>query len=150
MRNGMKPAPAAMPGGAGGAPTSAGPAPQRAAVAPAARQEAPRDAVPAARPKTYRCLNGGTIVADGCRTALRAGKEVSDLQYDIRLLKRQGIRLELVEDDVAPSVPEQAAHRQGDILIPGTPASDAESARLQRLVDEGKPLPPVPSPQMVR
>ena len=36
------------------------------------------------------------------RTALRAGKEISEQCYDIAGLKKQGIRLELIEDESAP------------------------------------------------
>jgi hypothetical protein len=150
MRNGIKTAPAAMPGGAAGAPTGAGPAPLRQAPQPVARATAPTDGTPAPKPKVYRCLNGGTIVANGCRTALRAGKEISDLHYDIRLLKRQGIRLELIEDDVEPSPLEPSAHRNGDIVVPGTPESDRASAENLRATQRGEALPPVPSPQMAR
>jgi hypothetical protein len=61
------------------------------------------------RPRRYRILNGGNIMYGNCRTAMRAGKEISDAQFDIALLKRQGIRLEEIRDEDSPAETPQAA-----------------------------------------
>lgn len=93
------PAPPPMTGGASGVP-NASPATASAASAAA---HVKRDAG-STKPKRYRVMNGGTIVNGGCRTAIRAGKEITDQQYDIAHLKRQGIKLEPLvdEEDIAP------------------------------------------------
>lgn len=49
--------------------------------------------------KRYRVLNGGYLMYNGVRTALRAGKIVDDRNYDMPRLRGQGFRLELVRDD---------------------------------------------------
>ena len=162
MRNGMKKdaaAPATMPGGAGGAPANAGPDPRKDAVAqaPAAMPSEPptTPAVPAAKPKLYRVMNGGTIVWNSCRTVLRAGKEVSSKDYPIAMLRRQGIRLEPVDPSEYDEEQPQASATSGaqglaPILVPGTPEARAAAEQISKMVGaDGKPL-PVPSPQFSR
>lgn len=58
--------------------------------------------VPARPAKRYRVLNGGQVLYNNCRTAIRAGKEITDTQFDIELLRRQGIRLEEIVEAPAP------------------------------------------------
>ena len=48
--------------------------------------------------KAYRVLNGGNVMLDGMRTAIRVGKIVTELTHPIDLLKSQGIRLEEVTE----------------------------------------------------
>lgn len=153
MRNGMnqKPgaaAPATMQGGAGGAPANAGPSPQRVAVKPNLPAVPVEPGPPAGPPKHYRVMNGGTVVFGGNRTVMRAGKEVSDKDYDIRFLLRQGIRLEPIgQDGLTQHDPVQAPHKLGDVLIPNSPEGNAAREEFAKMVDDkGQPL-PVPSPQ---
>lgn len=140
MRNQTKGAATApVAGGASGAPVAAAPRHEQAAPKTVAV-----DRGPAPKPKLYRVMNGGTIVTASCRTVMRAGKEVSDKDYDIRMLQRQGIRLSPIEDEAEP---EQAAHRPGDVVIPGTDAANSAAEEYKRMVDgEGKAT-PAPSPQ---
>ncbi len=49
-------------------------------------------------------MNGGNIMYGNCRTAMRAGKEISDAQFDIDLLRRQGIRLEPLDEPDQPAL----------------------------------------------
>jgi hypothetical protein len=152
MRNGMKAgqAPAAMPGGAGGAPIGAGPLPMRTMPAQVHQPivEKVVDKTPAPSPRIYRVLNGGTIVWNGCRTTLRAGKEVSDKDYDIRMLMRQGIKFapvlesefELPGMQPTGSPVEPKAHQNGDVVVPGSEAARAMDLETQKAKDAGKPL----------
>jgi hypothetical protein len=69
-------------------------APARApnAVAPTARQ--------------FRVTKPGFITMNGHRTYLREGKVINDLNYPLKELQNQGIRLEkVVEDDAESGVP---------------------------------------------
>jgi hypothetical protein len=50
-------------------------------------------------PTRYRVVNGGRIMLGGALTVLRPGKELDERQYDLRELKKQGIRLEEVKED---------------------------------------------------
>jgi hypothetical protein len=93
---------AKVAGGAGGVPENA--ADRQADQGAKARARA---AVP--RPKRYRVTNGGMIVYNNCRTAMRAGKEVSEAQFDLALLRRQGIRLEEIIDDPVPEPAKEEA-----------------------------------------
>jgi len=83
---------AKMPGGASGMPS-----PQGQIVPPTPTPFLGRGVGPKA--KRYRVLNGGMVMFNNARTALRAGKEVSELCYDIAGLKKQGIKLELIADE---------------------------------------------------
>ena len=87
-------APATMPGGAAGVPQSvtANTATVKATT-PLARGAA------GPKPKRWRVLNGGLIVHGGMKTVLRAGKEIDDSNYDLRMLRKQGIRLEEIVDE---------------------------------------------------
>lgn len=49
--------------------------------------------------KRYRVLNGGWLMDNGVRTALRAGKIVDERNYNIQRLYGQGFKLEEVKDD---------------------------------------------------
>jgi hypothetical protein len=51
--------------------------------------------------KRYRVVNGGVVMYNNCRTNIRAGKELSEAEYDIALLRRQGIRLEELDPEAA-------------------------------------------------
>lgn len=101
--------PGQAPGGASGLPVS--PALNLPGPPPLVGSTAGRTSVP--RPPKYRVVNGGMVVMNGCRTQLRAGKELDSTQYDLAFLKRQGIRLELV----VPDAPEP------DLPADGTPAA---------------------------
>lgn len=70
------------------------------AVAPVANPFEGRG--PGPKPKRYRVLNGGQVMFQNVRTVLKAGKEVSSVGYDIGALKKQGIKLEELVDDVEP------------------------------------------------
>jgi hypothetical protein len=103
MRNksatGPESALAKVPGGASGVPTSTGQI--------AIPQSAPTPFLgrgPGPRPKRYRVLNGGLVMFGNVRTTLRAGKEISEIAYDVAGLRKQGIKLEpIVEDDAEPA-----------------------------------------------
>ena len=98
MRNkGAEVAGAKVPGGASGVPTASG---QIAQPTAAPNPFLGRPAGP--KPKRYRVLNGGNVMFNNVRTVLRVGKEVTNLNYDIAGLQRQGIRLEALVDDVEP------------------------------------------------
>lgn len=86
---------AQTPGGASGLPQTT----QTAATQVKANVAAAR---PQIKVKKYRVLNGGVVVFNGMRTALRAGKEVDERSYDLAHLKRQGIRLEEIQEDAPP------------------------------------------------
>ena len=75
-----------IPGGAEGV---VGPA-----VAATARQQPQGTASGAQAPKRYRVTKDGAFVQQGARVNLRAGKEVSDKDYDIAGLRRAGVLLE--------------------------------------------------------
>lgn len=48
-------------------------------------------------PKQYRVVNGGAVMHANCRTFLKPGKLVDEANFDLELLKRQGIILEEVK-----------------------------------------------------
>ena len=99
-------APNRLPGGAAGVPEAAKPA----LPAPPSPVGSMAGRGPGPKPKRYRVVNGGSIVQNGCRTPLRAGKEVSNTTYDIAALRRQGIKLEELADEQAPEqVPDETA-----------------------------------------
>lgn len=54
---------------------------------------------PPPEPKVYRVVRGGRILANGYRTTMRAGKEVDNLNYDIKRLQSQGIVLEEIKPE---------------------------------------------------
>jgi hypothetical protein len=94
------PVPVLAPGGASGVPGSAGESPVRAVTAAAPG--------PGPRQRRWRVVNGGFVMFSGCRTAIKAGKEVDDRNYDIPALRRQGIRLEEVVDEHEEPAPAPA------------------------------------------
>lgn len=76
--------------------------------------------------RRFRVMNGGMVAQNGLRTALRPGKEISDAQYDVKQLQRQGIVLkELVDDEVAVQEP-----------LPGTKALTETAAPEQALTSQ--------------
>jgi hypothetical protein len=93
-----------VPGGASGVPSSTG-----QIVQP---QSAPTPFLgrgPGPKPKRFRVLNGGLVMFGNVRTTLRAGKEISEVAYDVSALRKQGIKLEeIVEEPEAEPVPELA------------------------------------------
>lgn len=61
----------------------------------------PAEAVERVEPPTarrYRVTKGGTIADTGMPQSLKEGKFITDVQYDIASLERQGIGLELQEE----------------------------------------------------
>jgi hypothetical protein len=151
MRNGMQGgAPQKLPGGASGAPAVV----ERNVQVAAAQKPAPKGEAPKP-PKRYRVMNGGTIVWQNCRTALRAGKEISDATYDVKLLRRQGIRLEPIEDDEPAAPAPMPIASPAEVLVPGTPeakvAGDAISKEVAEAKAAGKapndPVPQISKPQ---
>jgi hypothetical protein len=58
----------------------------------------------APHPHYYRVQEDRGISQDGYRTTLRAGKVIADTAYDIKALKRQGVKLE----DLGEQAPEDA------------------------------------------
>lgn len=50
----------------------------------------------------YRVVNGGMVMYDGCRVAIRAGKLVDETTHNLDLLKRQGIILETIKSNEPP------------------------------------------------
>jgi len=58
------------------------------------------------KPKWYRVVRGGPVLENGFRTVLKEGKEISTLNYNVKKLIQQGIRLvefdpENFSDDVS-------------------------------------------------
>lgn len=68
---------------------------ESAVVADATRKN-PVTPVKAPDVQYYRVIKGGPIQAAGYRSVLREGKEIDSVNYDIRALQQQGIRLERV------------------------------------------------------
>lgn len=56
------------------------------------------DAEPPPPPKTFKVVKGGYILYDGCRSFMPEGKTVTETAYDLDLLRKQGIELELVAE----------------------------------------------------
>lgn len=51
-------------------------------------------------PKRYRVTKGGMFMAHGgYRAKLHEGKEIDTLNYDIKKLQQQGIKVELIADE---------------------------------------------------
>jgi len=48
-------------------------------------------------PKYYRVVKGGMVLENGFRTRMTEGKELDSLNYDIRRLQQQGIRVEEIQ-----------------------------------------------------
>jgi hypothetical protein len=46
----------------------------------------------------YRVVVGGHVMLDGVRVPMRVGKELDERQYDLALLRRQGVKLDLITD----------------------------------------------------
>lgn len=63
-------------------------------------------AVEAAKPKVYRALNDKMINTSGFRVMLRAGKEVSSKDYNIRHLRGQGARLQRINPETGETIVE--------------------------------------------
>ncbi len=63
------------------------------------RTEVSESARSVVAPKKYRVLVGGHLTIRGERHPLRAGKVISDNEYDVRAVRNQGFKLELVTDD---------------------------------------------------
>lgn len=55
--------------------------------------------------RKFVVTRGGVITIDGFRTRLREGKEIDDLNYDIRKLALQGIHLREVEGATGAAAP---------------------------------------------
>jgi hypothetical protein len=89
-------------GGASGVPSSDA----EKALEMRARQVATLGGRPDVVAKRYRILNGGMIVYRNSRTALRAGKIIAEHDYDLKLLRDQGIRLELIQEEPAEAPPQ--------------------------------------------
>lgn len=63
-----------------------------------ATQRKPEPIVPgAARSKSYRVMNGGNIMINQCRTPVRAGKVIAEHEFDLDMLRQQGIILEEIK-----------------------------------------------------
>lgn len=67
--------------------------------APVAAPQKPAGGAPPKKRTRYRVLNGGKVTFAGHLTTLKAGKEIDDVQYDVPQLRRQGIRLEILQDE---------------------------------------------------
>lgn len=93
-QNGADSALAKIPGGASGIPSPQG------QIIPPVQANPFLGRGPGPKPKKYRVLNGGFVMFDNVRTVMKAGKEVNDVSYDIAALKKQGIKLELIVDEV--------------------------------------------------
>jgi hypothetical protein len=63
-------------------------------VSPAANRELPNR--PAVEARRFRVVAGGPVLYDSARVDMRTGKIIADNQYDLDLLRRQGIVLEEV------------------------------------------------------
>ena len=58
----------------------------------------PPNAPPAPEKRLYRVLKGGmALMPTGMRTLIKEGKVIDNLNYDVRRLQMQGIRLERLE-----------------------------------------------------
>lgn len=129
-----------MPGGASGAPQVAAAGMQQAGVGMVKPQASAGHGPPPREPVRYRVMNGGTIVWHGCRTPLRAGKEISDAQYDITLLKRQGIRLARIDQDGEEEYVERGGEitrdthgvRRSEVLVPGSPEAISQGNQWEK------------------
>ncbi len=102
--------PARVPGGASGVPQVGAAVPSN----PAAAAFLGRG--PGPIPKRYRVINGGMVMMTNVRTTMRAGKEISEKDYDIANLRRQGIKLEelVPEQPEAPAAPEETDAKPAD------------------------------------
>lgn len=70
-----------------------------------------RDGAPKSR--TYRVVNGGHVVLNGFRVAMRAGKIIENTQYDVQGLLDQGLVLDEIDPQPAPvAVVEKAADEE--------------------------------------
>ena len=100
--NGMpESAPARMPGGAPGVP------PQSSGQVLSDPARTFKQLEPRVGPKVrrYRVRNGGAFMMGSVRVTLRAGKEITDTNYDVAMLKRNGILLDEVREDEGAPVP---------------------------------------------
>lgn len=66
-----------------------------AAAAPPPVEEKPVRVIPPP-PVAYRVLRDHGVLIDSCRVVLRAGKVLDEANYNIELLKSQGVPLEKV------------------------------------------------------
>lgn len=74
------------------------------AVAPSDAEKA--EMVARERPvRKFVVVRGGVVTLDGFRTRLREGKEVDDLNYDIRKLALQGIHLKELDGEAGTAAP---------------------------------------------
>ena len=53
----------------------------------------------APKPKWYRVIRGGTILENGFRTRMKEGKEINNVNYNIRRLQQQGIAVQEFDPD---------------------------------------------------
>lgn len=96
--------PPGIPGGASGVPTDATARLHSTAVVGSAVEGAPADDVPV---RKYRVKVGGSSSFGGTRTTIRPGKVIDERQYDIEMLKNQGIVLEEIPAAAPPARAQQ-------------------------------------------
>lgn len=53
----------------------------------------------APKPSWYRVIKGGTVLENGFRTRMKEGKEINNINYNIRRLQQQGIVLQEFDPD---------------------------------------------------
>jgi hypothetical protein len=80
--------------------------PGERSIAPAPVVASTENRAPHRKARRFRVMNGGMIAFNGMRTTLRAGKEIDETQYDLRMLERQGIILKPLDPpDPVPEAP---------------------------------------------
>lgn len=57
------------------------------------------------KPRYFRVTRGGMILHNGYRTRMPAGKEIDDLNYDIRKLQQQGVQLQEISPEDRTGAP---------------------------------------------
>jgi hypothetical protein len=68
-------------------------------------KDPPPPAADAKKVRRFRVTKGGTVSTNGYRATLKEGKELDDLNYDIRSLATQGIHLEEIQAPTPAPVP---------------------------------------------